>query len=138
MIKELISSRHELLVLGFQSWVPGTGSRILDPGSWVLSPGSWGSESSSRVLSCRPVIWVLVNLIIVTKCDKKLLQSVSESYYKVWQLLQSVTVITKCDRYYKMWVISKWDVTLYLLFMCTLKFNSVSETTPKKFYEIAF
>ena len=46
--------------------------------------------------------------IIVTKCDKKLLQrmTVSETEFiakrdrccKVWQ-----EVITKCDRYYKVW-----------------------------------
>ena len=39
----------------------------------------------------------------------KLLQSVTEVYYKVCQ-----TVITKCVRYYKVWqaVIIKCDVTL--------------------------
>ena len=39
----------------------------------------------------------------ITKCDKiyykvwQVLQSVTEIYYKVWQVLQSVTIITKCD-----------------------------------------
>ena len=63
----------------------------------------------------------LTNLkIIITKCDKKLLQSVTritESgriYYKVWQLLQSVK-----GGYYKVWqvlqsvpLMTKWDVTI--------------------------
>ena len=58
----------------------------------------------------------------------KLLQSVTEVYYKVCQ-----TVITKCVRYYKVWqavitmrqvlqsatVITKWDVTsVYNIFTC--------------------
>ena len=44
--------------------------------------------------------------MIITKCDKKLLQSVTgitkwnKIDYKVWQVIQSATdVITKCDRY---------------------------------------
>ena len=35
---------------------------------------------------------VLQSVTGITKCD---------SYYKVWQALQSVTGITKCDSYYK-------------------------------------
>ena len=60
---------------------PNLESQLLGFGSWVW-PGSFGS-------------------VVITKCDKKLLQKVTgitkyDSYYKVWQ-----KVITKCDRYYK-------------------------------------
>ena len=33
----------------------------------------------------------------------KLLQNLTEVYYKVRQVLQSVPGITKCDSYYKVW-----------------------------------
>ena len=45
---------------------------------------------------------------VITKCGQKLLQRVTESYYKVWQVLESVP---KSDRYYIVWnkVITKFD-----------------------------
>ena len=53
----------------------------------------------------------------ITKCDRLLLQSVTNGYYKVWQIyykgrqvLQSVTVITKWD-VTKMKVNIKWNQT---------------------------
>ena len=64
-------------------------------------------------------VWqVLKSVTVITKWDRKLLQSVAgitnvtENYYKVWQILQSVTVNTKWDRtlvkcvtenFYKVW-----------------------------------
>ena len=46
------------------------------------------------------------DIFLITKCGKIiLLQSVTDCYYKVRQLLQSATVITM------------WDVTLLLLFL---------------------
>ena len=67
------------------------------------------------------------DIFCITKCGKViLLQSVTDCYYKVCQVLQSVTDllqsvpgITKCDKpYYKVCqvlqsvtVITKWDVT---------------------------
>ena len=61
------------MVLDLKSWIPGPGYWL-----WVLSPGSWVDG---------PVSWVPVHSVLVTKSDKK--------------LFQSVTSITKCDRYYK-------------------------------------
>ena len=34
---------------------------------------------------------------------RQVLQSVTDCYYKVRQVLQSVPGITKCDSYYKVW-----------------------------------
>ena len=50
----------------------------------------------------------------------KLLQSVTEVYYKLRQILQSKSSITKCDKVYdkkrqvlkSATVITKWDITL--------------------------
>ena len=69
--------------------------------------------------------------ILFGPCWKNLLQSVTNrnfhdfqiNYYKVWQnWLYSVTGITKCDKiYYKVWqvlqsvtIITKWDVTPFM------------------------
>ena len=59
----------------------------------------------------------------ITKCDRLLLQSASSITKCDRLLLQSVSGITKCDRlYYKVrqvlqsaTVITKWDVTEYLI-----------------------
>ena len=106
-------------------WVLDCGFQILGLGSlipWFLDLRFWVQGVRSRVLGLGPFsnyykVWQKA----LTKCDKKLLQSVTKSYYKVWQegiskcdkkLLQSVTrsywnvwqeVITKCGRYYKVW-----------------------------------
>ena len=37
----------------------------------------------------------------ITKCDRLLLQSVTNGYHSVTDLLQRASGITKCDSYYK-------------------------------------
>ena len=73
------------MVTDVRSWVwivgPGTWVWTLSFRSWVLFPGYWVVDPGS---------WIPVHSVVITVCDKK--------YYKVWQVLQSVTVVTKCDR----------------------------------------
>ena len=71
-----------ILNLWFKSWVLGSGIAVSDPRVLVCDPHlkSQISDSKSRIL---------VYSIIITKCDKK---------YKVWQVLQDASDITKCER----------------------------------------
>ena len=49
-------------------------------------------------------MWQLLqSLTGITKCDKKVLQSATGITKCDKKLLQSVTCITKCDNYYKVW-----------------------------------
>ena len=78
-------------------WVLDCGFQILGLGSlipWFLDLRFWVQGVRSRVLGLGPFsnyykVWQKA----LTKCDKKLLQSVTRSYYKVWQ-----EVISKCDK----------------------------------------
>ena len=53
----------------------------------VLKPQVLGL--GSWILGSKSLVLGPVNSVIITKCDR---------YYKVWQ-----KIITKCDRYYKVW-----------------------------------
>ena len=61
--------------LGSRSWPCDLGLFVLRAGSSVSGPGFWILDLRSKVSGPGP--WVLVHSIIVTKCDKKLLQSVT-------------------------------------------------------------
>ena len=73
------------------------GSRILSHSSCVqvIGPVFWILDPRTQVSD--PVFWVSVYSVIIAKCNKKLWQSVTENYYK------SVTGITRCGRYRKVW-----------------------------------
>ena len=78
--------RFQVVGPGFGSWFSDSGSCFLDP--WSQLPGH-GSL-------------IPVRSVVNTKCDKKLLQSLTgiikcDNYYKVWK-----KDLAKCDRYYKM------------------------------------
>ena len=66
---------------------------------WVLDSGIWVSGPGSPVLG--PESWVPIYSIVITECDKKLLQSVTSIAQCEMKLLQMVTGITKCDK--KLW-----------------------------------
>ena len=98
------------MVTYLRSWI-----RVLEPGYlilgsrwWALSPESWVSgfvawalNSASQVLRLK--VWqVLLNVTVITKCDKKLLQNmtgIDKNFDN--KLFQRVTGITKWDNYYK-------------------------------------
>ena len=73
----------------------------------------------------------------ITKCDKViLLQSVTDCYYKVRQVLQSVTVITK-------WGVTdilfwKLNIKHWVLRKTEIKLLKTSEDTPLLFYAVHF
>ena len=60
----------------------------------VLSSWIWAFVHGSSILDFRS--WVLVHSVVITKCNTEVLGQLT--CIKVWQVLQSVTVITKCDR----------------------------------------
>ena len=60
------------------------------------------------ITKCDSFIYYKVRQLVITKCDSYFITKCDKSYYKVRQVLQSVTVllqsatgITKCDDYYK-------------------------------------
>ena len=81
------------LSLQFRSWV-------MDLGSWVLCFRSQVQCLRSQVPSLGS--WVhslfsvtcILSVTVITKCDRKLFQSITKNYYKVWHLLQSVREFT--------------------------------------------
>ena len=63
------------------------------------------------------------DIFCITKCDKVIsLQSVADCYYKVRQVLQSVTVVTK------------WDVTTQLDNRYIIAVNVIKDTIKAYFY----
>ena len=60
----------------------------------VLSSWIWAFVHGSSILDFRS--WVLVHSVVITKCNTEVLGQLT--CIKVWQVLQSLTVITKCDR----------------------------------------
>ena len=87
---QILGSASGFLVLSLRprSWVLVFDSKVLNPGSKILNSGSCNVSPRSLVLD--PIHTV----IIITKCDKKLLQSVAS--------------ITKCDRKSSQSVIRKY------------------------------
>ena len=60
------------------------------------------------ITKCDSLIYYKVRQLVITKCDSYFITKCDKCYYKVRQVLQSVTVllqsatgITKCDDYYK-------------------------------------
>ena len=60
------------------------------------------------ITKCDSFIYYKVRQLVITKCDSYFITKCDKCYYKVRQVLQSVTVllqsatdITKCDDYYK-------------------------------------
>ena len=119
------------LYLGYRSQFLGLGSssqffdpefQVLGTGSWVSGPGFlvFGFQLPVLVLKV-PSLYYRDHSIIITKCDKKLLQSVTgitkwDSYCKVRQKITTncdryyrvrQKVITKCDGYYNEWQLSQ-------------------------------
>ena len=94
---DISGSRSGFLVPALWFWILWSGSRILSHISCVqvIGPVFWILDPRTQVSD--PVFWVSVYSVIITKSNKKLWQSVTENYYK------SVTGITTCGRYCKVW-----------------------------------
>ena len=94
--------------LGPEFWVLGSTSRVLGPKSWVLRCRCWVFGSGPSDNYYYKVWQVLQNVTVIIKCERKLLKIVTCDK----KLLQSVKGITKCDNYYK------------------VRRNSISRTAP--------
>ena len=73
------------MVLGLRSLIPDhwfcfvdLEAQVVDPGFWFPGPESLDPSPGSWVADFRSL--VLVRSAIITKCDKKLLQSLTENY----------------------------------------------------------
>ena len=74
----------------------------MGPGSWVPGPGSWVPAHSLVITKCDKKLLECA-MTGITKCDRcykvwQSLQSATGSHYQVRYVLQSATSITKCDR----------------------------------------
>ena len=78
--------------MDLESQVPGPRFWFPGPGSWIPSPSSWAAGPGS---------FVPVHSVIVTNCDKNLLQNVTGITKCDKKLLQSVPGIKNCDNYDK-------------------------------------
>ena len=92
--------------LWLQIWYLGSGFSVKSVQTWITDIGFWvlDLETQARgfgfwILVSRS--WVLLHSKVTTKCDKNLLKSVPENYWK--DITNYERYYKKCDRNYKMW-----------------------------------
>ena len=80
--------------MGLRPWSPGLGIWVLDLEYQVLGSGSQVPGPGLKI----SIFYSRVHSVIITKCDKKLLENVTVIVKCDRKVLQSVTCITKYDK----------------------------------------